>query len=210
MPNNKRNFDLWASGKLLWLWVNDVDEWLSGNGSGDARGGKFDGQQTKQSHFKSLSIFYLTSDRDGKKRGKNVMKLCVCNKSARMMVAGSIKDVLLWWCLGGFNSESCFGLFSINVLSTQHNTKEKKLRIMRFLHFTSISLPFPTLFLARLLCEEVNQDESFHLEDRGPVQMKGRAEPMRCWFLSRKSNPSSPPAIKTTPTATRTNVETEV
>ncbi|XP_073816050.1 guanylate cyclase soluble subunit beta-1-like isoform X2 [Musca autumnalis] len=39
----------------------------------------------------------------------------------------------------------------------------------------------------RLLCEEINQDESFNLEYRGPVIMKGKPTPMNCWFLTRNS-----------------------
>ncbi|XP_058443050.1 guanylate cyclase soluble subunit beta-1 isoform X1 [Malaya genurostris] len=49
----------------------------------------------------------------------------------------------------------------------------------------------------KLLCEPVNQDPSFHLEYRGPVVMKGKPEPMDCWFLNRKktdSNGQPPPA----------------
>uniref|UniRef100_A0A1I8M4H5 Guanylate cyclase soluble subunit beta-1 n=2 Tax=Musca domestica TaxID=7370 RepID=A0A1I8M4H5_MUSDO len=39
----------------------------------------------------------------------------------------------------------------------------------------------------RLLCEEINQDESFNLEYRGPVVMKGKPTPMNCWFLTRNT-----------------------
>jgi hypothetical protein len=38
----------------------------------------------------------------------------------------------------------------------------------------------------RLLCNEINHDPSFNLEFRGPVVMKGKKEPMNCWFLSRR------------------------
>ncbi|XP_035777415.1 guanylate cyclase soluble subunit beta-1-like isoform X3 [Anopheles albimanus] len=38
----------------------------------------------------------------------------------------------------------------------------------------------------RLLCDPVNHDPSFNLEYRGPVVMKGKPEPMDCWFLTRK------------------------
>ncbi len=31
-----------------------------------------------------------------------------------------------------------------------------------------------------------NQDDSFNFEHRGPVTMKGKKEPMQCWFLSDK------------------------
>uniref|UniRef100_A0A6P4E751 Guanylate cyclase soluble subunit beta-1 n=1 Tax=Drosophila rhopaloa TaxID=1041015 RepID=A0A6P4E751_DRORH len=37
----------------------------------------------------------------------------------------------------------------------------------------------------RLLCLAINQDDSFHLEYRGPVIMKGKPTPMDCWFLTR-------------------------
>ncbi|KAL9894293.1 guanylate cyclase soluble subunit beta-1-like isoform 2-T5 [Glossina fuscipes fuscipes] len=37
----------------------------------------------------------------------------------------------------------------------------------------------------KLLCQEINQDDSFHLEYRGPVVMKGKPTPMDCWFLTR-------------------------
>ncbi|XP_058821887.1 guanylate cyclase soluble subunit beta-1 isoform X2 [Topomyia yanbarensis] len=50
----------------------------------------------------------------------------------------------------------------------------------------------------KLLCEPVNQDPSFQLEYRGPVVMKGKPEPMDCWFLNRKKSDSSggqPPPV---------------
>ncbi|XP_049530107.1 guanylate cyclase soluble subunit beta-1 isoform X2 [Anopheles darlingi] len=50
----------------------------------------------------------------------------------------------------------------------------------------------------RLLCDPVNHDPSFNLEYRGPVVMKGKPEPMDCWFLTRK------PTTATTTTATTT------
>ncbi|XP_070072701.1 guanylate cyclase soluble subunit beta-1 [Drosophila takahashii] len=40
----------------------------------------------------------------------------------------------------------------------------------------------------RLLCLAINQDDSFHLEYRGPVIMKGKPEPMDCWFLTRATS----------------------
>ncbi|XP_065365039.1 guanylate cyclase soluble subunit beta-1 [Calliphora vicina] len=40
----------------------------------------------------------------------------------------------------------------------------------------------------KLLCQEINQDDSFHLEYRGPVVMKGKPTPMDCWFLTRNTN----------------------
>ncbi|XP_055923667.1 guanylate cyclase soluble subunit beta-1 [Eupeodes corollae] len=46
----------------------------------------------------------------------------------------------------------------------------------------------------KLLCQEINQDDSFHLEYRGPVVMKGKPTPMKCWFLSRNTNGSDPNA----------------
>ncbi|XP_017065660.1 guanylate cyclase soluble subunit beta-1 [Drosophila eugracilis] len=40
----------------------------------------------------------------------------------------------------------------------------------------------------RLLCLPINQDDSFHLEYRGPVIMKGKPTPMDCWFLTRATS----------------------
>ncbi|EDV90812.1 guanylate cyclase soluble subunit beta-1 [Drosophila grimshawi] len=62
----------------------------------------------------------------------------------------------------------------------------------------------------RLLCQEINQDESFQLEYRGPVIMKGKPTPMDCWFLTRATSNTtsgngsldSPLLQPTTPTAT--------
>ncbi|XP_055535975.1 guanylate cyclase soluble subunit beta-1 isoform X1 [Wyeomyia smithii] len=48
----------------------------------------------------------------------------------------------------------------------------------------------------KLLCEPVNHDPSFHLEYRGPVVMKGKPEPMKCWFLTRKTSSSNGEAPK--------------
>ncbi|XP_038610980.1 guanylate cyclase soluble subunit beta-1 [Tachyglossus aculeatus] len=39
----------------------------------------------------------------------------------------------------------------------------------------------------RCLMTSDNSDQQFHLEHRGPVSMKGKKEPMKVWFLSRKS-----------------------
>lgn len=39
----------------------------------------------------------------------------------------------------------------------------------------------------KCLMEPQNHDPQFHFEYRGPVQMKGRSEPMKVWFLSRKA-----------------------
>lgn len=61
-----------------------------------------------------------------------------------------------------------------------------------------------------LLCQEINQDDSFHLEYRGPVIMKGKPTPMDCWFLTRATSVAnasgngsldSPLLQPTTPTA---------
>lgn len=38
----------------------------------------------------------------------------------------------------------------------------------------------------RCLQSAENADPQFHLEYRGPVTMKGKKEPMKVWFLSRK------------------------
>nr|XP_043067655.1 guanylate cyclase soluble subunit beta-1 [Drosophila bipectinata] len=40
----------------------------------------------------------------------------------------------------------------------------------------------------RLLCQPINQDDSFNLEYRGPVIMKGKPTPMDCWFLTRATS----------------------
>ncbi|KAH8247344.1 hypothetical protein KR038_002854, partial [Drosophila bunnanda] len=40
----------------------------------------------------------------------------------------------------------------------------------------------------RLLCLAINQDDSFNLEYRGPVIMKGKPTPMDCWFLTRATS----------------------
>lgn len=42
-----------------------------------------------------------------------------------------------------------------------------------------------SIFVYSLLSQELNYDQSFHLEFRGNVPMKGKPEPMKCWFLSR-------------------------
>ncbi|KAG5681351.1 hypothetical protein PVAND_010795 [Polypedilum vanderplanki] len=47
-----------------------------------------------------------------------------------------------------------------------------------------------------LLCDKVNYDPTMHLEYRGPVTMKGKPEPMKCWLLSRKSIDSTQEQIK--------------
>ncbi|XP_075159382.1 uncharacterized protein LOC142232471 [Haematobia irritans] len=43
------------------------------------------------------------------------------------------------------------------------------------------------MFKRPLLCQEINQDDSFNLEYRGPVVMKGKPTPMNCWFLTRNT-----------------------
>ena len=46
--------------------------------------------------------------------------------------------------------------------------------------------------------EKVNYDERFQFQYRGEVVMKGKKDPMRCWFLSRKPpSPTAPKASKT-------------
>ncbi|XP_022914557.1 guanylate cyclase soluble subunit beta-1 [Onthophagus taurus] len=37
----------------------------------------------------------------------------------------------------------------------------------------------------KFLCKEENHDDSFHFEYRGPIAMKGKAEAMNVWFLTR-------------------------
>lgn len=47
--------------------------------------------------------------------------------------------------------------------------------------------PYP---YCRQLTKDLNKDDLFELESRGPVFMKGKPEPMNCWFLNRsKSEP---------------------
>ena len=43
----------------------------------------------------------------------------------------------------------------------------------------------------QLLQQKNNQDEAFDLTFRGEVAMKGKPEPMKVWFLSRKDPPES-------------------
>ncbi|XP_036213334.2 guanylate cyclase soluble subunit beta-1 isoform X2 [Bactrocera oleae] len=73
----------------------------------------------------------------------------------------------------------------------------------------------------RLLCHEINHDDSFNLEYRGPVVMKGKPTPMDCWFLTRNTSatatsdsvtdsslpPSTPPpsSMATNPKANSNN-----
>lgn len=52
----------------------------------------------------------------------------------------------------------------------------------------------------RLLCQEINQDDSFHLEYRGPVVMKGKPTPMDCWFLTRNTTSSGIVTVNSEPT----------
>lgn len=69
---------------------------------------------------------------------------------------------------------------------------------------------FLSFFRCSLLCQDINQDDSFHLEYRGPVIMKGKPTPMDCWFLTRATSVAnasgngsldSPLLQPTTPTA---------
>ncbi|KAM7362261.1 guanylate cyclase soluble subunit beta-1-like isoform 1-T3 [Cochliomyia hominivorax] len=75
----------------------------------------------------------------------------------------------------------------------------------------------------KLLCQEINQDDSFHLEYRGPVVMKGKPTPMDCWFLTRNTSaagstsgtvdsplPPQTPTIATAPSATLLQTSTSV
>lgn len=52
--------------------------------------------------------------------------------------------------------------------------------------FTEISFS-----VGRCLQEPLNCDDSFEFEYRGEVVMKGKKDPMQCWFLSRKPTPPS-------------------
>ena len=38
--------------------------------------------------------------------------------------------------------------------------------------------------LLRCLMEPQNHDPTFHFEYRGPIVMKGKKEPMQCWYLT--------------------------
>ncbi|KAK7475318.1 hypothetical protein BaRGS_00033465 [Batillaria attramentaria] len=49
-----------------------------------------------------------------------------------------------------------------------------------------LPLNSPLDFGGRCLHEPLNRDETFHFEYRGEVVMKGKKDPMKCWFLSRK------------------------
>lgn len=44
---------------------------------------------------------------------------------------------------------------------------------------------FVLSFIHRFLCNAENYDPAFDFEYRGPVTMKGKAEPMKVWFLNR-------------------------
>lgn len=48
----------------------------------------------------------------------------------------------------------------------------------------------------RCLQSSENADPQFHLEYRGPVTMKGKKEPMKVWFLSRKTGDSEPTTVR--------------
>lgn len=48
------------------------------------------------------------------------------------------------------------------------------------------SLTRSHMLYCRCLQSSENADPQFHLEYRGPVTMKGKKEPMKVWFLSRK------------------------
>ncbi|KAF3687716.1 Guanylate cyclase soluble subunit beta-1 [Channa argus] len=48
----------------------------------------------------------------------------------------------------------------------------------------------------RCLQSAENADPQFHLEHRGPVTMKGKKEPMKVWFLSRKPTDTESATIK--------------
>ncbi|XP_054746814.1 guanylate cyclase soluble subunit beta-1 isoform X2 [Anastrepha obliqua] len=51
----------------------------------------------------------------------------------------------------------------------------------------------------RLLCKEINHDDSFNLEYRGPVVMKGKPTPMDCWFLTRNTTATARDSISDSP-----------
>lgn len=50
---------------------------------------------------------------------------------------------------------------------------------------------------SRCLQSAENADPQFHLEYRGPVTMKGKKEPMKVWFLSRKPTDTESTMVKT-------------
>lgn len=67
-------------------------------------------------------------------------------------------------------------------------------------HYTNthfIHESYPSYPRARLLASDMNYDQSFELEYRGPVAMKGKPEPMQCWFLTRGQGGA---LVPTTPT----------
>lgn len=86
---------------------------------------------------------------------------------------GVWQDVCLFW------NEKMF--FSVFLQFTHRGTKVKWQKIFNFF-----------VLLYRILVNEVNMDPSFHLEYRGPVAMKGKPEPMKCWFLTRNNGFAAP------------------
>lgn len=48
----------------------------------------------------------------------------------------------------------------------------------------------------RCLQSAENADPQFHLDYRGPITMKGKKEPMKVWFLSRKPTDTEPTTVQ--------------
>lgn len=71
------------------------------------------------------------------------------------------------------------------------------------LEFTNFTFNF---LLYRILVNELNMDSSFQLDYRGPVAMKGKPEPMKCWFLSRSKGVAAAitPSFEDYPSSTLT------
>lgn len=71
------------------------------------------------------------------------------------------------------------------------------LQTLQQIIINNISLYFRIVFFShiflsiyRLLCNPDNIDDAFVLESRGLVTMKGKAEPMKCWYLNRSESDS--------------------
>lgn len=60
-----------------------------------------------------------------------------------------------------------------------------KTRFPELFRLTDLKLCVSLLYF-RCLQSAENADPQFNLEYRGPVTMKGKKEPMKVWFLSRK------------------------
>lgn len=80
----------------------------------------------------------------------------------------------------------CFVNFKIYLLFLD-NQNEVNYIILHIIIYTNKVNVVIVLFCLRCLQSVENADPQFHLEYRGPVTMKGKKEPMKVWFLSRKT-----------------------